>query len=98
MSRRIVAAACRVIGHEKWIFVSARHFDPLMHQMIDNSRVREEIPNAKDRNWEQGFIDNFQEFVSRRESWKIALSQDQIKHRCGGDDVDGGTLYSENLY
>lgn len=48
---------------------------------------------------EQGFCTNtFNEFVTRTEAWKIAEAAGQIRYRCGGDDADGGTLYSENLY
>jgi hypothetical protein len=47
---------------------------------------------------EEGFIDQFGDFHARTEAWKIAEAAGQILHRCGGDDTDGGTLYSENLY
>jgi len=48
--------------------------------------------------WEQGFIYNFGEFLTRTEAWYVALDARQILYRCGGDTTDGGTLYSENLY
>jgi|SRR5690606_4933875 len=45
--------------------------------------------------WEQGFVDQFHKFLTREEAWDIALRQNQIARRCGGDD---GKLFSENLY
>lgn len=47
---------------------------------------------------EQGFIDQWGIFLNRQEAWKVAKAAGQILYRCGGDDSDGGTLYSENLY
>ena len=47
---------------------------------------------------EQGFVTSKGRFVGRQEAWKIAVDQKQIVRRVGGDDSDGGTLYSENLY
>lgn len=46
----------------------------------------------------EGFIDQWGRFMTRTEAWKIAEKAGQIRFRCGGDDADGGTLYSENLY
>lgn len=48
--------------------------------------------------WEQGFVTSNYRFVDRNEAWRIAMKQNQIKHRVGGDSSNGGTLYSENLY
>lgn len=47
---------------------------------------------------DQGFIDQFGAFMSRTEAWKVAEAAGQIIRRVDGDAVDGGTLYSENLY
>lgn len=47
---------------------------------------------------EQGFIDQHGAFMSRREAWEVAEAAGQIIRRVGGDEADGGTLYSENLY
>jgi hypothetical protein len=48
--------------------------------------------------WAQGFVDQHGVFMDRNESWIVAAAADQINHRVGGDSMDGGTLYSENLY
>jgi hypothetical protein len=45
---------------------------------------------------EQGFIDQYGKFYSRKAAWKIAEKEGQIIRRCGGD--EDGTLWSENLY
>jgi hypothetical protein len=48
--------------------------------------------------WEQGFIDNKGNFLSRKEAYIVAKNAGQVIRRCGGDDTDGGILHSENLY
>ncbi len=47
---------------------------------------------------EQGFITSKHRFVDRYEAWKIAVDQNQIVRRVGGDTINGGKLFSENLY
>lgn len=48
----------------------------------------------------QGFIDQFNNFYTRKEAWIIAETNGQIIRRVGGDmSLDGeGKLFSENLY
>lgn len=46
----------------------------------------------------QGFIDSRGNFLTRTEAWQVAVKNDQIRQRVGGNSADGGTLYSENLY
>ena len=48
--------------------------------------------------FEEGFVDQHGRFYDRREAYKIAAANGQIRRRVGGDATDGGTLYSENLY
>jgi hypothetical protein len=56
---------------------------------------------AKNAGWEQGFVDNKGEFVSREEGWVLATVRGQVI-RCVGNQQsateDGHELYSENLY
>lgn len=47
---------------------------------------------------EQGFMTNKLRFVDRQEAWVIANRENQIIKLVGGNNVDGGTLFSENLY
>jgi hypothetical protein len=87
--QRVVCAACK---KGDVILLGARHFDGWMHRQMD-AMGRDKLPGA-----EQGFIDQFGNFLTRTEAWRIAFSQGQVIRRCGGDHADGGTLYSENLY
>jgi hypothetical protein len=45
--------------------------------------------------WDQGFIDQFGDWMTREEAWIVAVDQNQVRRRCGGD---GDRLFSENLY
>lgn len=86
----VVCAAIRNdLGH---IICSPRHYDSICRFQINCSFQ----PNR----WhtgsvEQGFVDQFGNWLTRAEALEIARANDQIKRRCGGDDI---ALYSENLY
>ena len=43
----------------------------------------------------QGFVDQYGVFMSRQEAHAVALLNNQIKYRVGGDEFK---LFSENLY
>jgi hypothetical protein len=43
--------------------------------------------------WDQGFVNQFGEFLTREEAWKIAKKNNQIKRF-----TIEGTLFSEDLY
>ena len=73
--------------------------------------MREQIASSdKDEKWvnaEQGFIDQFGDFLTREEAWKIADSMGQIRRPTGFETFlcprkanvgDDGILFSENLY
>lgn len=80
--RRIVCAANRhrVTGH---IICGARHWDKVMRSQTQEYK-----------GWEQGFIDQFGDFLNRQDAWRIAEDQGQIRRTVSTP----GTLYSENLY
>lgn len=83
-ARRIVCAAIR--HRETGVKIcGARHHNCL------HSACR----FGKQGEWEQGFIDQFHQFLTREEAWLVAVRQNQIFRRCGGDE---GKLFSENLY
>ena len=44
---------------------------------------------------QQGFLDNFGEFLDRKQSWDVARAAGQIKHN---PELCAGTLYSKHLY
>ena len=84
--RRVVCAAVRDSAGR--IAIGPRHFDRTMIDAINN------LPEWS-RPWEQGFIDQCGEFMTREEAHAVATGSSQIIRRCGGDE---GRLFSENLY
>lgn len=87
--QRIVCAANRHKESGR-IITGARHFDKIMRAQIDASEGSQFWKGS-----EQGFINQFGEFLTREEAHAIAKENGQIIRRCGGDEK---TLYSENLY
>ena len=87
---RIVCAANKCLD---MIAVGPRHFDKVMQRQIafyGSLWKKDKV--------EQGFIDQFGTFHNRHDSWIIAEAAGQIWRRCGGDTIDDGRLFSENLY
>ena len=84
----IVCAACKI---NEIIFCSARHFDTIMRAQIKAAGY---LPRA---HVEQGFIDQFGEFLSREDAMAIVkINEQKFDIICnGGSDV---YLYSEGLY
>jgi len=86
--QRVVCAAIR---HEFGaIICGPRHFDSTMHEQISNSKIG---------GWElaeQGFVDQFGEFLTRKEALVIAKLAKQIYRNF--DDDSGNELFSEHLY
>ena len=101
MNQRVVCAANR--RKDGKIVCGARHCDSIMRQQIGSrlDLTRSDAEREESASWitaEQGFIDQFGTFLTRTEAWKIAEANGQIIRRCGGDEYNGGTLFSENLY
>lgn len=95
---RIVCAANRYEFPDKsgYEFLGIRHFDGIMSDAIQTHiEASGDIDNLKEI---QGFMTSKHRFVDRHEAWKIAVEQQQIVRRVGGDTSGGGRLYSENLY
>ena len=83
---RVVCAAMR--NSDGVVICSVRHWDRLAHAQVEASTL----------NWrcaEQGFVDNFGKFLTRKEALVVAVAANQIVRRCGSDDDE---LFSENLY
>ena len=78
------------------IHASPRHFDAICAASIRNAT--NPLDFEQEVEWEEGFLDQFGTFYSRQAAWIVAVNASQIMRRCGGDEADGGTLYSENLY
>lgn len=99
-SQRIVCAACRVkrtnnfTGLVDFIVIpSVRHFDKLACAILDNFQCSQNY-SFDETSMEQGFVDNFGRFLTRKEANIIAKEKGQKLWTTGDDD----TLYSEDLY
>jgi hypothetical protein len=86
VQREVVCAAIRV---GDIILCSARHWDPLMRAQAKAMGIK-----GTDNRQEQGFIDQYGQFMDRKEGKIIALASGQ-RLRC--PDI-GTQLYSEDLY
>lgn len=75
------------------IVLGARHYSKLMSNGINN--IRGELRGG--RQWEQGFIDQWERFYTRKEAMKAVLENGQPFNltRNGGRTK---RLYSEGLY
>jgi len=89
--QRVVCAACR---YDDVIVVGIRHLDPLMRQTMKAMYPDVEKIGIKFSR-DQGFVDQFGNFLTRQEALVIANHNNQIHRRVGGDEH---RLYSENLY
>ena len=93
VQRRVVCAAIQCESGE--LLIGVRHFSPDMRNTM--SYMQDSGARFK-REHVQGFVDQFGVFMDRQEAWTVANDAGQIYRRCGGDESNGGTLYSENLY
>lgn len=69
----------------------ARHYDGVMREVLNTI----DYPHYKREGYQQGFIDQFGNFLTREEAWVIATANGQI---CRDVDTTPGKLYSEHLY
>lgn len=86
-SQRVVCAACRC-PTTGIVVIGARHWDLWMH---DQAEARD-LPSMP--RFEEGFIDQHNNFLTREEAFKIAKEQNQFVR----PPMEDGVLYSENLY
>lgn len=91
LGTRIVCAAIQI---NNTVIPSIRHYDSIAHSLI-NKTIGEEYDQKL---VVQGFIDNKGHFLTREQAWVVANAAGQILRRVGGDHVNGGRLFSENLY
>jgi hypothetical protein len=87
VNQRIVVCAANRQRFTGMIAIGPRHYDETMRQNMTGGGWGDPA--------EQGFIDQWGEFMTREEAWKVAEAAGQIRYRCGGD---GKKLFSENLY
>ena len=86
--RRVVCAANKF--PDGTIILGARHWDPLMRATFKKLYIDRHEAGLE----QQGFIDQYQNFMTREEAWVVAMEAGQIIRRVGGDD---DCLYSENI-
>lgn len=84
---RVVCAAVKIA--DGTVICGPRHWDNTMRAQAKALGVK---PGKGE---EQGFVDQFGNFLSRKEAYKVAKDNDQICRNISGDDE---TLYSEHLY
>lgn len=77
---------CAAIRKGNLIICGARHFDSIMRNHI-------KLLNLDFVNWEQGFIDQYDNFLTREEAFIIANNNHQIQNP-----TISKSLFSENLY
>lgn len=84
--QRIVCAAC--LYQDGTIVASARHFDELMLKQLKKMHL---LPYEE----QQGFIDQWGNFLDRKEAMMVARKQGQIYRELYYETEE---LYSEMLY
>lgn len=90
--RRVVCAANRL--HDGRLLIGVRHWDSLMVQQA--KALKEQYTRKQMAESQQGFIDQWGNWLCRAEAWMVASAADQIRRR--GPGLTGPELYSENLY
>lgn len=89
----VVCAACMHLT-TKSVICSARHWDQRMRETY-NFMLGSQAPAPTSR-WEQGFIDQFGEFLTRKEALMLAhVSGQKVDMKRNGS---ASELHSEGLY
>ena len=84
---RIVVCAANRHRETGLLLCGARHWDKVM-------RAQAVAAGLGFTGYDQGFIDQFGDFMDRETAWRVADIQGQIRNEVSTE----GTLYSENLY
>lgn len=85
--QRIVCAAVRCPGGVT--LVGPRHYDSVMQEQFRREGLR-----CSEDKCEQGFLDQFGDFLNRREALAVALVAGQVREKTSPKDL----LFSEDLY
>lgn len=89
--RRVVCAAIR--ADDGSLLLGIRHYSPDMHKQIEHRDDGAKFMHRDDR--DQGFVDQWGVWMSRREALNVAKAADQLRTSPIWDEH---RLYSENLY
>lgn len=93
--RRVVCAAIRASDGE--VLIGIRHYSRDMHDQIEQRNDRHRWYHRNDQ--DQGFVDQYGDFMSREEAYKIAETAGQLRYpEACGCGLNGPKLYSEGLY
>lgn len=84
VQRVVSMAACIVSGY---LIVGNRHFCPIMNMTINNLGICDKKHSV---GTDQGFVDQWGIYMSRKEAWDVAKAAGQIK-----EVFQEGVLYSE---
>ena len=83
---------CAALKYGDLIVAGPRHFDHIMQPFLKDARERTGIDTP-----DQGFIDQYGKYMSRREALEIATAEGQVGvRRPKGMPAD--RLFSEDLY
>lgn len=93
--RRVVCAAIRAADGS--LLLGIRHYSRDMHEQMIVRRDGAKFLRRLDE--DQGFVDQFGVWMSRKEAYRVAKAAGQIVRpgHCG-EGIDGPKLYSEGLY
>lgn len=93
--RRVVV--CAAIKYDDIIITGARHYDPIMCQQLDliPKEKRQSIRKKGKPFYMQGFIDQWGNFMDRKEAATVALNSGQALRN---PDLNPDMLFSEDLY
>lgn len=86
--RRVVCAANRNLD-SGLVICGARHFDNVMRRAIEATGIP-----CQNQHWDQGFIDNRGEWLTRAEAMKLAVDAGQLPEKYKAITE----LFSEDLY
>lgn len=94
VQRVIVCAACR---YGDLVICSARHHDPVMNAQIRLLKESDEVDIINQGEYEQGFIDQWGNFLNREDALTVAIAAGQVNVRRQKTFPDT-ELFSEDLY
>lgn len=78
------------------VIMCKRHGSPDFYEITDKI-FGSHTPSGelvRYHDWDQGFVSNRRDFLTREEAWEVAKNANQIRRVTGKP----GTLYSEDLY
>ena len=93
--RVVVCAANRIDCEFGEIICGARHFDQIMRKQIANKIYLN--PEKRGADYEQGFIDQWGLFMTRKEALAVAIAANQINMRRPKTSPKD-QLFSEDIY